>query len=225
MHCTVFTLQLFLGCGKCKACRSVDCGSCPQCLKMKKYNGNTEDDLLICDRRQCEDSDIQMFTPKDLSIDKKEKDSKIVFSKDDVIEVKTETSHYSKVEINDESYNIGDFAEVYPEDSNSKPYIAKIIAIIKEKNVKAAHVRWFARGENTIFGDIADPKEVFAIYDCEDVELYRFMRILHIQYSPIPENWSNLGGTTDSIVTPSTHIGGEDGIFWYRKLYNPDTAR
>ena len=87
---------LFLGCGKCKACLSVDCGSCSECLKMKKYNGNIDDDLLICDRRQCED-ELQMLTPKVLSVHKSEKDSNIVFSKDDVIEVKNETSHYKKV--------------------------------------------------------------------------------------------------------------------------------
>ena len=40
----------------------------------------------------------------------------------------------------------------FPEDSDSPSYICKIIAIINEKKVKVAHVRWFARGENTIFG-------------------------------------------------------------------------
>ena len=139
------------------------------------------------------------------------------------------TTYYEKVEINKETYQIGDFAEVIPEDSNSKPYICKIINLFQIKKrssvIKAAHVRWFARGENTIFGDIADPKEVFAIHDCEDVELHRFMRLIQIQYQGIPENWSQLGGTSDSIVTPTTHIGGIDGIYWYRKLYHPDTAR
>ena len=71
---------------------------------------------------------------------------------------------------------------------------------------------------------MADPKEVFAVYDCEDIELYRFIKPLHIQYSPVPDNWSSLGGTTESIVTPTTHIGGQDQILWYRKLYDPDTA-
>ena len=72
---------------------------------------------------------------------------------------------------------------------------------------------------------VTDPKEVFAIHDCEDVQLHRFMRLIQIQYQGIPENWSQLGGTSDSIVTPTTHIGGIDGIYWYRKLYHPDTAR
>ena len=71
---------------------------------------------------------------------------------------------------------------------------------------------------------MADPKEVFAVYDCEDVELYRFIRPLHIQYSPIPNNWSSLGGTPESIITPTTHIGGHEQILWYRKLYDSYTA-
>ena len=82
--------------------------------------------------------------------------------------------------------------DFFPEDSESPPYICKIIAMKKEEKFKVAHVRWFARGENTIFGDLADPKEVFAVYDCEDVELFRFIRPLHIQHSPVEKNWSTL---------------------------------
>ena len=216
------------GCGKCQACKSVDCGSCSQCLSKKKFGGDIEDTNIICDRRQCENSDIQMIS-QDESSNYNEKNAKTSFSENDVLEVKNMTTYFERVEINKETYQIGDFAEVIPEDSNSKPYICKIIALfqIKQKSsvIKAAHVRWFARGENTIFGDIADPKEVFAIHDCEDVQLHRFMRLIQIQYQGIPENWSQLGGTSDSIVTPTTHIGGIDGIYWYRKLYHPDTAR
>ena len=92
--------------------------------------------------------------------------------------------------------------------------------------MKAAHVRWFARGENTIFGDYADPKEVFALYECEDLELHRFMKKIEIQYVDTPEDWKYQGGTAESIVTPSTFIGAEaDNIFWYRKSYQPETAR
>ena len=65
---------------------------------------------------------------------------------------------------------------------------------------------------------------MFAVHDCEDIEIYRFIKPLHIQYSPVPENWSILGGTPESIVTPTTHIGGQEQILWYRKLYQPDTA-
>ena len=133
------------------------------------------------------------------------------------------------MEVNKETYNVGDFAEILPEDTDSKPYFCKVISISSRQKKfsieKAAHVRWFARGENTIFGDLADPKEVFAIYDCEDVELYRFMRKIQIQFIPIAENWKDQGGTSDSIVTPSTHIGAGDNIFWFRKSYHPDTAR
>ena len=146
------------GCGKCQACKSVDCGSCSQCLSKKKFGGDIEDTKIICDRRQCEFSDIQMIS-QDESSNYNEKNAKTSFSENDVLEVKNMTTYFERVEINKETYQIGDFAEVIPEDSNSKPYICKIIALfqIKQKSsvIKAAHVRWFARGENTIFGDIA----------------------------------------------------------------------
>ena len=35
------------GCGKCQPCRNPDCGSCSQCLKMVKFHGNVEDDVLV----------------------------------------------------------------------------------------------------------------------------------------------------------------------------------
>ena len=62
------------------------------------------------------------------------------------------------MEVNKETYNVGDFAEILPEDTDSKPYFCKVISISSRQKKfsieKAAHVRWFARGENTIFGDL-----------------------------------------------------------------------
>jgi hypothetical protein len=192
---------------------------------MKKFSGDTNDHFLVCDRRQCDNSDVKMISSREfLSPRKREKSTKIIFLSEDKIGEKDNASYFTKVQVNEDSYSIGDFAEIFPEDSDSPCYICKIIAIINEKKLKVAHVRWFARGENPIFGDMADPKEVFAVYDCEDIELYRFIKPLHIQYSPVPDNWSSLGGTPESIVTPTTHIGGQDQILWYRKLYDPDTA-
>ena len=51
---TVFSRQMSKskmtkGCGKCEPCRNPDCGSCSQCLKMVKFHGNVEDDVLVND--------------------------------------------------------------------------------------------------------------------------------------------------------------------------------
>ena len=63
------------GCGKCQACKSVDCGSCSQCLSKKKFGGDIEDKNIICDRRQCENSELQMIS-QDESSNYSEKNTK-----------------------------------------------------------------------------------------------------------------------------------------------------
>ena len=49
---TVFSSQMSKskktkGCGKCEPCRHPDCGSCSQCLKMVKFHGTVQDDVLV----------------------------------------------------------------------------------------------------------------------------------------------------------------------------------
>ena len=72
---------------------------------------------------------------------------------------------------------------------------------------------------------VADPKELFVVHDCEDIECHDFIKKVNIEYWQVPENWATLGGTPESIVTPTTYIGNQGGIFWYRLMYDPQTAR
>ena len=103
------------GCGQCPPCQAIDCGSCDHCLKMKKFSGDTNDRLLICDRRQCDNSEeTKRVLSHELSPRKREKYTKISLLPEDKVEVKSDTSYYRRVQINDDFYQIGDFAEVYP---------------------------------------------------------------------------------------------------------------
>ena len=82
---------------------------------MKKFSGDTNDRLLICDRRQCDNSDeTKMVASSELSPRKRERYTKISFFPEDKVEVKGDAAYYRRVQINDDSYQIGDFAEVYP---------------------------------------------------------------------------------------------------------------
>ena len=91
-------ISKFSGCGKCKPCKSVDCGSCKQCLQMKKFSGDTDDYLLICDRRQCENSDIQMLNSSFHEGSKyNRKKTAPILLKEDVCEETVDTCFYSKV--------------------------------------------------------------------------------------------------------------------------------
>ena len=82
---------------------------------MKKFSGDTNDKLLICDRRQCDNADIKTCTPCELYPRKREKNTKILFLSEDKCDVKdNDASYFTKVQIDDDTYHIGDFAEVYP---------------------------------------------------------------------------------------------------------------
>ena len=104
------------GCGKCPPCQAIDCGSCSQCLKMKKFSGDTNDHFLVCDRRQCDNSDVKMISSREfLSPRKREKSTKIIFlSEDKIGEKDNASSYFTKVQVNEDSYSIGDFAEIFP---------------------------------------------------------------------------------------------------------------
>ena len=104
----------FKGCGKCPPCQAVDCGSCSQCLKMKKFSGDMHDHFLVCDRRQCDHSDIKMISSREASSTKRGENAKIILLLEDQIEVKDGASYFTKMQVNDDFYSIGDFAEIFP---------------------------------------------------------------------------------------------------------------
>ena len=51
----------------------------------------------------------------------------------------------------------------------------------KERHEKIAHVQYFCRGSDTVLGELSDKKELFALDDCEDVQLFELMR--KVRYS------------------------------------------
>ena len=82
---------------------------------MRKFSGYTNDELLICDRRQCDNFEIvKIVLPHELSPRKREKYTKISFLPEDKVDIQSDVSYYRRVQINDQSYQIGDFAEVHP---------------------------------------------------------------------------------------------------------------
>ena len=46
------------------------------------------------------------------------------------------------------------------------------------------HVAHYCRGGNTVLGEAADPNELFAILDCEDVHLSEVVRKVKVTYWP-----------------------------------------
>ena len=125
---------------------------------------------------------------------KREGSTKIIFHADDKIDAKDDKVYYSKTNVNGTEYKLNDFALVHPPDEDITPYVCKILSIHTTKKYKIAHVRWFALGEDTVLGKVADSKELFALHDCEDIELNDMIRLVQVEFIKIPDNWSQLGG-------------------------------
>ena len=73
---------------------------------------------------------------------------------------------------------------------------------------------------------MADSKELFTVMDCEDIKLDTLIQPITIEHCPISlDDWAMIGGTNESIVTPTTHIADQENVYWYRHFYDPSCAR
>ena len=90
--------------------------------------------------------------------------------------------YYDSATVNDVEYQIGDCVMVQPDNKGSASYIGRIVYLLEERHEKMAHVQYFCRGSDTVLGEVSDKKELFALDDCEDVQLFELMR--KVQYPP-----------------------------------------
>ena len=148
---TVFSQQMGKknkGCGTCDPCRKPDCGSCSQCAKMQKFSGNVRDEDVVCDSRQCENSEIIFEADGDQELrHKKAKSHEIDFG--NKFAEKDGKTYYESVTIKGKQYNRNDHAQLVPIDPMASAQFCKILSLYQDRNKrKAAHVRWFALGKS-----------------------------------------------------------------------------
>ena len=90
--------------------------------------------------------------------------------------------------VGDVEYQIGDCVMVRPDIKGSASYIGRIVYLLEEKHEKIAHVQYFCRGSDTVLGELSDKKELFALDDCEDVQLFELMRKVQFSHEPLGPN-------------------------------------
>ncbi|KAJ8981448.1 hypothetical protein NQ317_000123 [Molorchus minor] len=56
------------------------------------------------------------------------------------------------------------------------------------------HAHLFCRGTETILGEIADPRELFVVDDCDDYPVGCIIKKAVVEFKKNPENWTDLGG-------------------------------
>ena len=134
------------------------------------------------------------------------------------------SKYYTGAEVNGEVLESGDFAFVRPDDQKTPYFICRIIYFEHDGSEKIAHIQTYCRGGDTLLGETADPKEVFALIDCESVPCYEIMRKIDVWYWQGPHNWKNVGGSKRSTYTPSDEIE-DQSTYWFRRMYNPALGR
>lgn len=209
-------------CGFCGPClRKDDCGTCNGCTDL-------DDVQRACEMRKCLELDIVIEEKglgpniNDIRHRQREKSAHIDW-KGPAYLTKGKRAFYEQVTVNGEDLRIGDYVHVTPEDHGTPFYVARIVLLVFDDKTKMAHVQWFCRGTDTVLGTTADSQELFAVLDCEYIQLLEVVGKIDVEYWPGPPNWSSIGGEEAAVVTPSDNIS--PNAYWYRLMYDPKNAR
>ena len=166
----------------CRNCLKQDCGVCDTCQTKVIFGGEGSSKEELCLNKICLKVDIMEVSVQnetDVASNRgRQRNHKRVefmgapLRVDDGLRRK----YYDCATVNDVEYKIGDCVMVRPDIKGSASYIGRIVYLLEEKHEKIAHVQYFCRGSDTVLGELSDKKELFALDDCEDVQLFELMR-------------------------------------------------
>ena len=216
-------------CGMCKGCQAKECGNCQSCINMIKYAGTERARKEICKDKQCEKLKI-MENVKNQQPEIYERQMRYMRERNTKVKWLGEAKHhqgakyYNSAEVNGEKLEAGDFILVRPDDQETTNFICRIVFFEHDGSEKITHVQTFCRGTDTLLGETADPKEIFAMIDCESIPCYEIIRKLDVWYWPGPNKWKSVGGSKISTYTPSDELN-DNFCYWFRLMYNPALGR
>ena len=219
----------FSKCGVCKGCLEKECGSCQNCLNMIKFAGSGMSRKGICKLKQCEKLKV-MENVKDSQPEIYERQMRYMREKTTRVKWIGDakdyqgSKYYDAADVNNERLEVGDFILVRPDDQNTTNFICRIINFESDGSEKITHVQTYCRGTDTLLGETADPKELFAMIDCESIPCYEIIRKVDVWYWPGPKKWKLAGGSKQSTYTPSDELN-DNFCYWFRLMYNPALGR
>ena len=148
---------------------------------------------------------------------------------DPVGEEKQKT-YFAEVQIGQERFRAGDAALFCCQDeatSEANTYVRRLEHLYERDDLdktKMAHVSWFARGSETVLGDVADEREVFRLIRCSEERLSNIVGRASVSYWPQHQDWRKLGGNKEDAREPPVDEEDPDS-YWYRMSYDPECAR
>ena len=134
------------------------------------------------------------------------------------------------MQIGEDLFKAGEAAVFFYQDeagSDVNTYVRRLEHLYEKDDrdkTKMAHVSWFAKGSETILGDVADEREVFRLVYCSEEKLSDVVGRASVKYWPQHEDWRNLGGNKEVKMEPPIDEANPNS-YWYRMSYNPECAR
>nr|ALB00265.1 DNA (cytosine-5)-methyltransferase [Tigriopus japonicus] len=214
-------------CGMCHNCTRTECGICAKCITMTKFGGHGSDQQE-CLRRVCVKTQKSEISVSDVIVERKSSTDnsnnqvKLAFA-NDPIKVDGPKKYYDSVQIGELIVNIGDFVSIQPGIEGTPLFIGRIIYLADDGTEPIGHVQFFCRGQDTVLGMTSDPRELFLINSCEDIQLFEVVHKVDCCFWPVSEDWHQVGGTEEAIK--SAPISGNESSFWFRFKYDAQLAR
>ncbi|KAM4889230.1 DNA (cytosine-5)-methyltransferase 1 [Thomomys bottae] len=224
-------------CGVCEVCQQPECGVCRACKDMVKFGGSGRS-KQACVQRRCpnlamkeaeEDEEVddnipEMPSPKKMHQAKKKKQNKArIFWSGQAIKVEGKKTFYQKVCIDEETLEVGDCVSVIPDDSSKPLYLARVTALWEDGSGKMFHAHWFCAGSDTVLGATSDPRELFLVDECEDMQLSYVHSKVTVVHTPPSPNWAMEGGLEPEDMLPGEANDGK--TYFYQLWYDQDYAR
>ena len=214
-------------CGICRNCTKQDCGMCVVCKDKAIFGGEGKGKSQVCMERTCLSVDIlEIPVTSDDQVRSKlnslKEDNRVEFL-GAPLKVDTRKTYYESARVKRTKYSMGDCVMIRPDIAGTACFIGRILYFYEEGNEKIAHVHYFCHSSDTVLGELSDPKELFALDDCEDVQLFELRHKVNVSYWPVPEDWREQGGTEDAVMPPP--VADDQFSFWFRMKYEPRHAR
>ncbi|GLV37979.1 Lysine demethylase 2 [Carabus blaptoides fortunei] len=176
-------------CGVCATCQLPDCGSCSSCRDKIKFGGKGRC-KQACIRRRCPNLAIQVA--EDSENEDVYEDSRILLKKsysaakqvlhpvhwtNSAVAQRGGRKYYRAALVGTMHVQSGDYVMLHPTNPSQSLLIAKVVYMFEEQPAgKMFHAHLLCRACDTILGEVADPRELFVVDECDTCPLGAIVR-------------------------------------------------
>ncbi|VVC27920.1 DNA (cytosine-5)-methyltransferase 1-like,Bromo adjacent homology (BAH) domain,DNA (cytosine-5)- [Cinara cedri] len=113
---------------------------------------------------------------------------------------------------------------IVKEDSSIDPIIGCVQYLFKTRSKIMAHIILFMRGNQTILGDTSDPRELYLLKKCTDIDIKHIIQVADVTYKKPSKDWFKLGDSKlKDILEPVDRK--KINTFFYQFQYNDEFGR